>query len=98
MFFWIVVWGVVFGTLAGLVTNSKGRGWGEGIVLGGLLGIFGLIIVAFFKPITTPLERPITSGKPSPAPGWYQDGSRGLRWWNGSAWTDASPPPSLPPT
>lgn len=62
MFLWIVVWGVVFGTLAGLVTNSKGRGWGEGIALGGLLGIFGLIIVAFFKPITTPLERPTTSG------------------------------------
>jgi hypothetical protein len=97
MFIWIVVWGVVFGTLAGLVTNSKGRGWGEGLVLGGLLGIFGLIIVAFFKPITTPLQQPTTSGKPSPAPGWYQDGSRGLRWWNGSGWTDAPPPPSLPP-
>ena len=71
---------------------------GEGLVLGGLLGIFGLIIVAFFKPITTPLQRPTTSGMPLPAPGWYQDGPRGLRWRNGSAWTDASPPPSLPPS
>jgi hypothetical protein len=67
MFFLIVVWGAI-ATLAGLVTNSKGRGWGEGIVLGGLLGIFGLIIVAFFKPITTPLPPSITLGPPVPTP------------------------------
>jgi Protein of unknown function (DUF2510) len=38
----------------------------------------------------------ITSGHPpAPKPGWYQDGARYLRWWNGSEWTDATPPPSL---
>lgn len=95
MFVWILIWAVVFGTLAGLVTNSKGRGWGEGLALGGILGILGLIIVAFFKPITTPLQpaRPQLGAAP-PAPGWYQDGARGIRWWNGSVWTDATPPPS----
>jgi hypothetical protein len=95
VFVWILIWAVVFGTLAGLVTNSKGRGWGEGLALGGILGILGLIIVAFFKPITTPLQpaRPQLGAAP-PAPGWYQDGARGIRWWNGSVWTDATPPPS----
>jgi hypothetical protein len=54
---WILVWGVLFATLAGLVTNSNGRGWGKGIVLGGLVDTLGHIIVAFFKPITTMVER-----------------------------------------
>jgi hypothetical protein len=95
LIFGILVWGVIFGTLAGLVTNSKGRGWGEGIALGAILGVFGLIASFFFKPMTTPLSEAITSGPPPlPKPGWYQDGARGLRWWNGSEWTDATPPPS----
>jgi hypothetical protein len=96
LIFGLLVWGVVFGTLAGLVTNSKGRGWGEGIALGAILGIIGLIICLFFKPITSPLPGAITSGHPpAPGPGWYQDGARGLRWWNGSSWTDTTPPASL---
>ncbi|ORB15918.1 hypothetical protein BST37_08425 [Mycobacterium noviomagense] len=91
----IIIWGTVFGTLAGLVTNSKGRGWGEGIALGAVLGIIGLIITAFLKPVPSNPPRPVTSG--APPPGWYQNGQRGLRWWNGSEWTDAAPPPSSPP-
>jgi len=95
LIFGLLVWGVVFGTLGGLVTNSKGRGWGEGIALGAILGIFGLVICVFFKPITSPLPGAIASGNPpAPRPGWYQDGTRGLRWWSGSEWTDATPPPS----
>jgi hypothetical protein len=50
MFFVIAVWAAI-ATLAGLVTNSKGRGWGVGIALGGVLGILGLIIAALFTPI-----------------------------------------------
>ena len=78
----LIIWGTVFGTLAGLVTNSKGRGWGEGIALGALLGIIGLIITAFLKPVSSSAPPRVTSG--APRPGWYQDGQRGLRWWNGS--------------
>lgn len=81
----LFIWGTAFGTLAGLVTNSKGRGWGEGIVLGALLGIIGLIITAFLKPVSSSAPPRVTSG--APQPGWYQDGQRGLRWWNGSQWT-----------
>jgi hypothetical protein len=42
-------WALV-ATLGGSVTNSKRRGWALGIVLGGLLGIFGLIIAALLRP------------------------------------------------
>jgi hypothetical protein len=32
-------------------------------------------------------------------PGWYDDGTGALRWWDGSAWSDAAPtpPPSASP-
>lgn len=91
---WMIVWGTVFGTLAGLVTNSKGRGWGEGIALGALLGIIGLVITAFLKPV--PSSASPRGSSVALQPGWYQDGQRGLRWWNGSQWTDVAPPPSSP--
>lgn len=29
----------------------------------------------------------------APEPGWYDAGSGEMRWWNGTAWTDAVPPP-----
>jgi hypothetical protein len=40
---------VVFGVLSGIITQSKGRGFGIGAVLGGLLGIIGLIIAAVMR-------------------------------------------------
>ena len=49
-----------------------------------------LIITAFLKPVSSSAPPRVTSG--APRPGWYQDGQRGLRWWNGSEWTDAAPP------
>lgn len=95
MLVWMLIWGVVFATLAGLVTNSKGRGWAQGLVLGGLLGIIGLVITAFLKP--RPSSAPLPQARMSgPEPGWYPDGARGLRWWNGIQWTDATPPPFPP--
>lgn len=32
---------------------------------------------------------------PAPAPGWYPEPGGGLRWWNGTGWTDDrhTPPP-----
>jgi hypothetical protein len=84
MLIWLIIWATVFATLAGLVTNAKNRGWAEGIALGALLGIIGLIITAFL---------PARSAGAAP-PGWYPDpaGNGGQRYWNGSAWSDPPPP------
>jgi hypothetical protein len=35
-------------------------------------------------------------GPPTTPPGWYPDGQGGQRWWDGSAWTEHTQPPSQP--
>lgn len=79
---WIVLW-TVFAIAAGGITTAKGRGWGQGLLWGGLLGIFGLIVVMF-------LPRVDAGASPK---GWYPDGAGAERYWNGSAWSDLPPRP-----
>jgi len=50
----VIVWAAIFAAICGLITQSKGRGWTEGLALGGLLGIFGLIICAFLRKAEDP--------------------------------------------
>jgi hypothetical protein len=38
---------------------------------------------------------PPTGQQPlGPPPGWYPDPTGGVRWWDGTQWTDAMPPPT----
>jgi hypothetical protein len=48
MTFWAVLWVVVFASVGAYVAAVKRRPWHEGIVLGILLGPFGLVLVALF--------------------------------------------------
>jgi hypothetical protein len=66
----LLIW-VGFGIVAGAVWQSKGGSFGAGFLIGGILGIFGLIIVALAKP----------SGANVAAPGsiaWTHSGPRFL--------------------
>jgi uncharacterized protein DUF2510 len=59
-----------------------------------LAGIIGALIWRFAKRA----EVLAAAGRiPAPPPGWYPEpGSGGLRWWDGTRWTDARhlPPPT----
>lgn len=79
----ILFWCVLFAVVGGAITNSKGRGWGEGTALGGLLGLIGLIIVLCLK------SRPTLPPTLPPA-GWYPDphGGKSSRYWDGRAWSN----------
>lgn len=50
--FWgiVIFWVAVFGVVCGAIWQSKGGSFGAGFLIGGLLGIIGLLIVAFAKP------------------------------------------------
>ncbi len=98
----ILIW-VACAGLGYAIGNSKGRGT-EGIVLGLLLGVIGLIIVACLKPKVQPaMSYGYGYGQPVPpqipmqpgaltaaGPHWAPDptGRNQLRLWNGTAWTD----------
>ncbi len=88
-----VACGVFFGVLSALITHQKGRGWGEGLALGGLLGIVGLIIATLVKPSVAP-ALPLPAGQL--AAGWYLDPTDAAaeRYWNGRAWSDLPPRPA----
>lgn len=65
------------------ISSSKNRGWTEGALLGGLLGILGVIIELFMRTLTPNIPRQ----------GWYPDpgGSGSQRYWNGREWSDLPP-------
>jgi len=48
----VLLW-VICAIAAGAITNAKGRGWLPGLIGGGLLGIFGVIVAAFMRPGST---------------------------------------------
>lgn len=78
----LIAWCAVFGVLGGLVTNAKGRGWGEGVALGAVFGVIGLAISAFMRP----------GPAAGPERGWYPCPSGDdERYWNGRAWSDLPP-------
>jgi hypothetical protein len=98
----VLVW-VACAALGYAVGKGKGRAT-EGLVLGLLLGVIGLIVIACLS--TKPgygsvpfAQAPPGYGSPVPyqpaAPAtwsaqWMPDpsGSHQLRWWDGSAWTE----------
>lgn len=95
----LIFWGVVFGVLGGVVTNQKGRGWGEGIALGAILGIIGLIIALCLK--SQQPAPPAVRSVPAPPPppqlppaGWYPDPQGNQRYWDGARWTAMPAPPA----
>jgi len=68
--FLIVLLWVAFAALGYAVGNSKGRGT-EGLVLGVVLGLIGIIIVACLKPKAQPMPYGYYGHAPAPAP-WMQ--------------------------
>ncbi|MEB4212316.1 zinc ribbon domain-containing protein [Mycobacterium sp. 94-17] len=63
------------------IAKSKNRRWTEGLLLGGLLGVIGVIIELFLRAQPPGL----------PPSGWYPDpdGSSSQRFfWNGREWAD----------
>ena len=75
----ILLW-LFCAVIGAAIAKSKNRHWSEGLLLGGLLGIIGVIIELFM--------RSLPSGPPPP--GWYPDpddkGSQ--RYWDGREWDD----------
>jgi hypothetical protein len=97
----VIIWLACAG-IGYAIGNAKGRGT-EGLLLGLILGVIGIIIIALLKP------RPVAGGYPSMPPvpstpanpmsptapsttpaGWHPDpsGRHQHRYWDGSAWTE----------
>ena len=89
--FWVIVWLASAG-LGYAIGNSKGRA-AQGLVLGLLLGVIGVIIIAVMKPSAdAPGQASGAFGAGSVAgAGWQRDpyGRHEYRYWNGGAWTDS---------
>ena len=84
----IIFWCLICGAGGAAIAQAKNhRAW-EGFLCGALLGVIGIIIVAFWKKIPPPMV-------PLAPPGWYvdPDGS-GHRYWDGHMWTALTPMPT----
>ncbi|WP_156675757.1 MULTISPECIES: zinc ribbon domain-containing protein [unclassified Mycobacterium] len=80
----ILLW-LFCAVIGAAIANSKNRHWTEGLLLGGLLGVIGVIIELFLR----------TQAPALPPSGWYPDpdGSGSQRFWNGREWADLPPRP-----
>lgn len=74
------------------INRGKNRPVSEGALLAGLLGIIGIIILLFLKPLPAPnAVQPLPQALP-PA-GWYTDPTNAgtQRYWDGTAWAPPQP-------
>lgn len=80
----LLVW-LLCAVVGAAIAKSKNRNWGEGLVLGGLLGVIGVIIELCLRAQAPGL----------PPSGWYPDpeGSGSQRFWNGREWAELPPRP-----
>ncbi|WP_143120027.1 zinc ribbon domain-containing protein [Mycobacterium marinum] len=81
----ILLW-LFCATMGAGIAKSKNRHWTEGLLLGGLLGVLGVIIELFLRAQSPSL----------PAAGWYPDpeSAAGQKYWNGREWSDLPPRPA----
>jgi ribosomal protein S27E len=81
----ILLW-LFCAAIGAAIAKSKNRNWTEGLLLGGLLGVIGVIIELFMS----------AQGSVLPPSGWYPDpeGSDSQRFWNGREWGDLPPRPA----
>lgn len=80
----ILLW-LFCAVIGAAIAKSKNRNWTEGLLLGGLLGVIGVIIELFLRAQAPGL----------PPAGWYPDqtGTGGQKYWNGREWSDLPPHP-----
>jgi hypothetical protein len=80
---WALIWGVVCAGISYAVCQSKNRPVSDGLLLGGLLGVIGLVIVLCLPKL------PPTAPQLPPPPGWYPDPDNPgqPRWWDGVRWS-----------
>lgn len=78
----VTLW-IIFTIMGGGISHAKNRGLTQGLIWGGLLGIFGVIVVMFQPALPQSTARP----------GWYPDpaGTGLQRYWNGRTWSDLPP-------
>ncbi|MGO9153853.1 zinc ribbon domain-containing protein [Mycobacterium sp.] len=84
----ILLW-LFCAAIGAAIAKSKNRNWTEGLLLGGLLGVIGVIIELFLRAQSPGL----------PLSGWYPDpaGTGSQRYWNGREWSDLPPRPNGEP-
>lgn len=82
IFFWILV----FGAIGAAIGSSKGQ-TGTGLILGALLGIIGIIILLFMKPIPKPNGAQVIGS--ATVVGWHSDPFNRfqMRYYDGTRWT-----------
>lgn len=75
----ILLW-LFCAAIGAAIAKSKNRNWTEGLLLGGLLGVLGVIIELFLR----------GQAPGMPVAGWYPDpeGTGSQRYWNGREWSD----------
>ena len=97
----VLIIDIICAVIAGAITQSKGRSWWLGALLGFFLCGVGLIIVLFIPPtaearISSAADLAVPAGAGTLSPGWYTDphDSTQLRYWDG-AWTQQRKPRDL---